>query len=65
MPSSLPVKMEQQRKRRAAKRAKLLYAHPRCVICNDPIILKSGRNHRAKTCGKRVCSYTRSNWLRA
>ena len=49
---------------RAAKRAAYLLAHPRCVICSDPITLKPGRNLRSRTCSKRACTTARYNWMR-
>lgn len=59
---------EAQRRRRAAKRAKAEYQHPRCVVCSDPIVRKSswqgpGKTLSAVTCSRK-CAYTRANWFR-
>ena len=47
-----------RKKERNEKRAKFLFDHPRCCICDRPLRIR-GRF----TCSRK-CAYTRWNWMR-
>lgn len=56
--------------KRAERRLKRAYEHPRCVVCSAPMdwtpkpMGQGSLTLRATTCSRK-CAYTRANWLRA